>query len=99
MRAMLPSGCHLQKRKNLRLHDMQASGEGEEDVTLLLHELPHHHHLRNSALQTIDVRIRCRHTKSSRDPRTWKIKNNSYNQLNDSWQTNFDFIVNYEPES
>jgi hypothetical protein len=22
-----------------------------------------------------------------------KIKNNSYNQLNDSWKTNFDFIV------
>jgi hypothetical protein len=62
-------------------------------MTILLHELPHHHHLRNSALQTIDVRIRCRHTKSSRDPRTWKIKNNSYNELNDSWQTNFDFIV------
>jgi hypothetical protein len=32
MRAMLPSGCHLQERKNLRLHDLQASGEGEEDV-------------------------------------------------------------------
>ena len=24
MRAMLPSGCHLQERKNLRLHDLQA---------------------------------------------------------------------------
>ena len=48
---MLPSGCHVQERKNLRLHDLQASGEGEEGVTVLLHE------------------------------------------LNDSWQTNFDFVV------
>ena len=68
-------------------------------MTVFLHELQNDHHLRNSALQTIDVRIRCRHTKSSRDPRTWKIKNNTYNELNDSWQNNFDFIVNYEPES
>lgn len=58
-----------------------------------LHELPKDHPLRNTALQDIDVRIKCRHTKSSRDPRTWKIKSNSYNELNDSWQTNFDFIV------
>jgi hypothetical protein len=36
---MLPSGCHLQERKNLRLHDLQASGEGEEDVN---------HHIRNA---------------------------------------------------
>jgi hypothetical protein len=68
-------------------------------MTILLHELQNDHNLRNSALQSIDVRIRCRHTKSTRDPRTWKIKNNTYNELNDSWKTNFDFIVNYEPES
>jgi hypothetical protein len=34
MRAMLPSGCHVQERKNLRLHDLQASGEGEEDMNI-----------------------------------------------------------------
>jgi len=62
-------------------------------MTLLLHELPPDDPLRNTALKDLNVRIRCRHTKATRDPRTWKIKNNSYNELNDSWQTNFDFIV------
>jgi hypothetical protein len=58
-----------------------------------LHELPPDHRLRNIAIQDIDVRIKCRHTGSTRDPRTWKIKADTYNRLNDSWQTNFDFIV------
>lgn len=40
-----------------------------------------------------NVIIQCRHTKSKRDPRTWKIGKETYNRLNDSWQTNFDFIV------
>jgi hypothetical protein len=31
---MLPSGCHLEERKNLRLHDLQASGEGEEAMNV-----------------------------------------------------------------
>ena len=26
-------------------------------------------------------------------PRTWKIKLDTYNRLNDSWRNNFDFIV------
>jgi len=48
-----------------------------------LHELPEDHRLRNTAIQDIDVRIRCRHTKTTRDPRTWKI--------------NFDFILQPTP--
>ncbi len=67
-----------------------------QSTTKLLHELPPDHRLRNVALKDIDVRIRCRHTKSTRDPRTWKIKGDTYNRLNDSWQTNFDFIVTNE---
>ena len=58
-----------------------------------LHELPPDHRLRNIAIKDLDVRIKCRLTGSSRDPRTWKIKADTYNRLNDSWQTNFDFIV------
>ena len=64
-----------------------------------LHELPLDHKLRNTALKDIDVRIRCRHTKSTRDPRTWKIKNDTYNRLCDSWKTNFDFLIIDERQS
>ena len=39
-----------------------------------LHELPPDHHLRNTAIQHIDVRIKCRHSGTTRDPRTWRIK-------------------------
>ena len=59
-----------------------------------LHELPPDHTLRNKAFKDMDnVTIQCRHTKSKRDPRTWKIGKETYNRLNDSWQMNFDFIV------
>jgi hypothetical protein len=58
-----------------------------------LHELPSDHPLRNIAIQDIDVRIRCRHTGTTRDPRTWRIKNDTYNRLCDTWHINFDFIL------
>lgn len=59
-----------------------------------LHELFEDHPLRNTAFKDMDnVIIQCRHTKSKRDPRTWKIGKETYNRLNDSWQMNFDFIV------
>ena len=58
-----------------------------------LHELPEDDRLRNIAIQDIDVRIRCRHTKTTREPRTWKIKGDTYNRLGDNWKTNFDFII------
>lgn len=61
-----------------------------------LHELPPDHHLRNAPIHSIGATIVCRHTKSKRDPSTWKIKDNTYNQLNDSWQNNFDWIVTDE---
>ena len=28
-----------------------------------------------------------------KDPRTWKIKDDTYNRLAETWQTNFDFII------
>jgi hypothetical protein len=49
--------------------------------------------LRNIAIQDIDIRIRCRHTGATRDPRTWKIKADTFNRLGDTWKTNFDFII------
>ena len=58
-----------------------------------LHELPSDNQLRNTAIKDIDVRIKCRHTGSTRDPRTWKIKADTFNRLNETWQTNFDFII------
>ena len=58
-----------------------------------LHELPSDHPLRNTAIKDIDVRIRCRHTGATRDPRTWKIKGDTFNRLNETWQANFDFII------
>ena len=58
-----------------------------------LHDLPADHRLRNVAIQDIDVRIRCRHTGTTRNPRLWKIKGDTYNRLGDSWKTNFNFII------
>ena len=58
-----------------------------------LHELPSDHPARNTAIQHIDVRIKCRHTGATRDPRTWKIKGDTYNRLGETWKTNFDFII------
>ena len=58
-----------------------------------LHELPSDHPARNTAIQDIDVRIKCRHTGATRDPRTWRIKNDTYNRLSDTWHINFDFIL------
>jgi hypothetical protein len=60
-----------------------------------LHELPPDHPLRNTAIKDIDgIQMVCRHTKSRRDPRTWKIKVDTFNRLNDSWQNNFDWVIN-----
>ena len=58
-----------------------------------LHELPPDHPARNTAIRNLDVRTVCRHTKATRDPRSWKIKNNTYNELNSSWQNNFYFVL------
>ena len=58
-----------------------------------LHELPSDHPLRNTALKDIDVRIKCRHAGTSRDPRTWKIRGDTFNRLGDTWQNNFEFII------
>ena len=59
-----------------------------------LHNLPEDHRLRNVPLESIDgIQIVCRHTKTKRDPRTWKIRGDTFNQLGDTCKTNFDFIV------
>ena len=60
----------------------------------LLHELPPDHRLRNVAIESIDgIRIVCRHTGSKRDPRTWKIRGDTFNRLGDTWKNNFNFII------
>ena len=58
-----------------------------------LSDLPTEHPLRNTKIAHMKIQIICKHTKSKRDPSTWKIKNNTYNELNDSWHNNFDWIV------
>ncbi len=58
-----------------------------------LHELPPDHPLRNTAIQHIDVRIKCRRTGTTRDPRTWRFKSDTYNRLCDTCHINFDFIL------
>jgi len=58
-----------------------------------LSDLPTEHPLRNTKISQMKIQIVCKHTKSKRDPLTWKIKNNTYNELNDSWHNNFDWIV------
>ena len=58
-----------------------------------LNELPLDHPHRNTPIKDIDVQIVCAHTGSKRNPRTWKIKNNTYNELNSSWQNNFYFVL------
>lgn len=58
-----------------------------------LHELPPDHRLRNVAIKDLNVRIVCRHTDSKRNPATWKIKNDTFNRLGDTWKTNFDFVI------
>jgi hypothetical protein len=62
-----------------------------------LHDLPTDHRLRNVAIQDIDVRIRCRHTGTTRNPKLWKIRKDTYNRLGDTWKTNFDFILQPTP--
>jgi ribonuclease HIII len=58
-----------------------------------LSDLDPSHQLRNTKISQLTISLVCRHTKSKRDPSTWKIKNNTYNQLNESWQNNFDWMV------
>jgi len=58
-----------------------------------LHELPPDHRLRNIAIKDLDVRMKCLDSGTTRDARTWRIKNDTYNRLNDTWQNNFDFIM------
>jgi hypothetical protein len=59
-----------------------------------LHELPPDHRLRNIAIQSIEgLRIHCRKTTYKAKPATWKIKNDTFNRLGESWKANFDFIV------
>lgn len=63
-----------------------------------LHTLPDDHPLRNTPLSSIEsVRMVCRHTGSKRDPRTWKIGRETFNELGDTWTTNFDFVVEEQP--
>ena len=62
-----------------------------------LHELPEDHRLRNTAIQDTDVLIRCRHTGTTRNPRLWKIRKETFNRLGESWRTNFDFIIQPAP--
>ena len=59
-----------------------------------LHELPEAHPARNTAIRDLDVRTVCRHTGARRDLRTWKIGNDTYNRLGDTWRNNFDWILN-----
>jgi hypothetical protein len=65
-------------------------------TTKKLHELPEDHPLRNTALKDLDVRLHCRREKKKSDPRTWKIRNDTYNRLGETWKTNFDFVVSVE---
>lgn len=59
-----------------------------------LHDLPPDHRLRNVPIGSIDgIKIVCRHTKSPRNPRTWKIKDDTFNRLGETWKLNFDFVV------
>ena len=59
-----------------------------------LHELPSDHPARNTAIRDLDVRTVCRHTKATRDPRTWKIGGDTYNRLSETWKNNFDWVLN-----
>ncbi len=59
-----------------------------------LHELPPDHPARNTAIRNLDVRTVCRHTKATRDPRSWKIQGDTFNRLGDTWRNNFDWVLN-----
>lgn len=58
-----------------------------------LHELPPDHPARNTAIRDLDVRTVCRHTKATRDPRSWKIQHDTFNRLGDTWRNNFDWVL------
>jgi hypothetical protein len=86
----------LEQRKQRRWSFTASGIESEEMLpsnTMLMHELKPDHQLRNTKIAQLSIKIVCRHTKSKRDPSTWKIKNNTYNELNESWQNNFDWVV------
>jgi len=61
-----------------------------------LHELPPDHPARNTAIRDLDVRTVCRHTKATRDPRSWKIQGDTFNRLGDTWRNNFDWVLNHK---
>ena len=63
-----------------------------------LHELPLDHRLRNIPIQSIEgLRIHCRKTTYKAKPATWKIGNETFNRLGETWRVNFDFIVEAKP--
>ena len=66
-------------------------------MSIKLHELPPDHPARNTAIRDLDVRTVCRHTKATRDPRTWKIQGDTFNRLSDTWKVNFDWVLNHKP--
>lgn len=66
-------------------------------MSIKLHDLPPDHPARNTAIRDLDVRTVCRHTKATRDPRTWKIQGDTYNRLGDTWRNNFDWVLNHKP--
>ena len=66
-------------------------------MSIKLHELPPDHPARNTAIRDLDVRTVCRHTKATRDPRTWKIQGDTFNRLGDTWRNNFDWVLNHKP--
>lgn len=59
----------------------------------LLHTLPSDHPLRNTPLRELDVSVRHVNLKQSRDPRTWKIRDNTFNELGSNWMEFFEFEV------
>ena len=58
---------------------------------MTLAELPPEHPLRNTQIYKLKVAIVCKHTKTTRNPNTWNIKSNTYNELGNTWHSNFNW--------
>ena len=49
--------------------------------------------MRNTQIYKLKVAIVCKHTKTTRNPNTWNIKANTYNELGNTWHSNFNWEI------
>ena len=93
----LETRCYNQRSRCAGTNS-QSEGQREKSnyqtpTDMTLAELPTEHPLRNTQISKLNVAIVCKHTKTTRNPNTWKIKANTYNELGNTWHSNFNWEI------